>query len=223
MQAPKCLLFRVDACVSKSKRKMCQRYAKCRAPRQGRAIFGAHSDIEREAGESRDRRLMGQRSAASQAPSPARTPAASRQKLQPPGRAEATAQAMLSCPSHGDTLLKHRGSPQPCCQVCYTPLMSAASKGLCLMQRAGGAPRFDPTQYVQEQRERRRLLTARLHQGLPAADTRSRSRPRARTEPSLRSGEAFRVAHSSHAGQERKHDVRLARRRIMLHQSWHLL
>ena len=44
------------------------------------------------------------------------------------------------------------------------------------MQRVGEDPRFDPTQYVQEQRERRRLMTARLHQGLPAADTRSRNR-----------------------------------------------
>ena len=50
--------------------------------------------------------------------------------------------------------------------------------------------RFDPTQYVREQRERRRLVAARLHQGLPTVETRSRSSQRARPACSARSGEA---------------------------------
>ena len=48
-------------------------------------------------------------------------------------------------------------------------------------------------------------MTARLHQGLPAADTRSRSRPRAQTEPSLRSGESTGL-HTLHT-QDRKGGV----------------
>lgn len=51
--------------------------------------------------------------------------------------------------------------------------------------------RFDPTQYVREQRERRRLAAERLHRGLPAADVRaSCSAPRTQPPPSVRSGEA---------------------------------
>ena len=50
--------------------------------------------------------------------------------------------------------------------------------------------RFDPTQYVHKQQERRRLVAARLHQGLPTVETRSRSSQRARPACSVRSGEA---------------------------------
>ena len=48
---------------------------------------------------------------------------------------------------------------------------------------------FDPTQYVREQRERRRLVAARLHQGLPTAERRACISPGARSAPSVRSGE----------------------------------
>ncbi len=55
----------------------------CRAPRVGRPIFEAHSEIERDANNSRDRRLHGRRSAGSQAPSPARTARSPRRSCSP--------------------------------------------------------------------------------------------------------------------------------------------
>ena len=49
---------------------------------------------------------------------------------------------------------------------------------------------FDPTQYVREQRVRRRLVAARLHQGLPTAERRACISPGARSAAlSVRSGE----------------------------------
>ena len=48
---------------------------------------------------------------------------------------------------------------------------------------------FDPTQYVREQRERRRLVAARLHQGLPTAERRACISPRPRSAVSVRSGD----------------------------------
>ena len=48
---------------------------------------------------------------------------------------------------------------------------------------------FDPTQYVREQRERRRLVAARLHQGLPTAERRACISREARSALSVRSGE----------------------------------
>ncbi|CAK0735493.1 hypothetical protein CVIRNUC_000590 [Coccomyxa viridis] len=75
--------------------------------------------------------------------------------------AHAAASARRSCSPHA--VLRHRsGSP--------------------------GKAWFDPTQYVREQRERRRLVAARLHQGLPTAERRACISPGARSAPSVRSG-----------------------------------
>ncbi len=68
--------------------------------------------------------------------------------------------------------------------------LPASSRRGLLCAEGWREPRFDPTQYVREQRERRKLMAARLHQGLPVADSRSRSNARDRPDHSMRSGNA---------------------------------
>lgn len=164
----------------------------CRAPRRGQCLFESQSDLDREGGESRDRRFLGRRSAASPAPLTARASAPARRGCSPQLRQRHSAGTpCLSLPQPG---LKDKYNPS---SDLPRIIMKRHFEGW-LHAEGWHAPRFDPTQYVREQRERRRLMAARLHQGLPAADTSSRSTPRARSMCSVRSGEGLKLASSAY-------------------------
>lgn len=118
----------------------------CRAPRQGRSIFEAQSEIAREGDGSRDRKRLRGRSAASPTPSPARTPAASRQSCSPQARRRHS--AGMHCPCLDCSFCRDHNKPlqQDDYSAWWSPhteggkLLSITSGSMGCLQRVGRNP-----------------------------------------------------------------------------------